>query len=96
MAELVDPSKIEEIVGTSRHPKKHFGRANWDEKMVYILHSAECVASDINLLECTYTKALDEGIDEKAWVFNWPVPLKIDEWGMLIPDTGSGWDSSSA
>lgn len=96
MSELVDPAKIEALVGTSRNPKKHLGRADWDEKVVYILHSRECVDSGIDLRECEYSKALDLGIDEKEWIFNWPVPLKIDEWGMLIPGTGSGWSSKNA
>jgi hypothetical protein len=64
MSELVDPSEIETIVGATRHPTDHIGRADSSTQTVYILHSQECRDSGIDLRECPFSIALDRGIEE--------------------------------
>lgn len=62
MSELVEPTLIEEIVGASRHPVKHLGRLiSAAADTVYILHSQACKDSGIDLRECVFSKALDNG-----------------------------------
>ena len=102
MSSRVDPSQIETIVGTSRHAMLHVARAVSDEQQVYILHSARCLDRGIDLLDCDYSLALDEGIDEAEWVnsMDKPVHVSIDR-GRLIPSTlcvrprGRSWDEES-
>ena len=79
MTELVDPDRIEAIVGCKRHPKAHFARAVSAEQKVYILHSQECVDSGIDLRECGYSVALSHGIDHDYWepVFDKPVMVAV-------------------
>lgn len=67
MSELVDPDRIEAIVGAPRHPLRHLGRAVSAEETVYILHSHRCKATSPDLLRCPYSRALDLGINPKAW-----------------------------
>lgn len=68
-AKRVPASDIERIVGTARRRHEHMGRAVSAEQEVYILHSQDCLDSDIDLLDCPFTFALEEfGIDtEGAW-----------------------------
>lgn len=68
MTALVPPDAIEKIVGARRHPTRHIGRAVEAEQMVYILHSAECKDSGIDLRDCPFSVALDEGINPPNWV----------------------------
>ncbi len=88
--ERVPADKIEEIVGVSRDPVTHWGRAVSEEERVYILHSAECRASMEDLLECEYSRALGRGIDcgfpWTLWrhVQDQPVPLEIFD-GYVLP-----------
>ncbi len=68
MTQLVDPAKIEQIVGATRHPVKHLAKADSEEQRVYILHSQQCLGSGIDLRDCPYSKSLDEhGIDPLNW-----------------------------
>lgn len=67
MSDLVDPTEIERIVGAERHAVQHLARAVSAEEMVYILHSQKCKDSGIDLRECPYSIALDEGIRMEDW-----------------------------
>ncbi len=67
MSDLVDPAKIEAIVGASRHPHLHLGRAVSSERTVYILHSEACINSGRDLRDCSWSWALDAGIDAEDW-----------------------------
>lgn len=98
MTDLVKSDEIESILGVPRHPTRHRGRADTTKSIVYILHSAECLASGRDLRECEYSLALDAGIDGDRWVWSkWcgvldkPVPLRlvqVDLVGVpsLLPD----------
>lgn len=88
MADLVPTDQIERIVGASRHPLRHLGRAVSAEQTVYILHSGRCYASGIDLRDCSYSRWLDHGIDPAEWQ-GWedkPVVLNVNRHGRLIPD----------
>lgn len=63
MTALVPPSEIEQIVGATRHPTHHYGRAVSAERTVYILHSQECRDTHDDLRNCPFSLALDLGID---------------------------------
>lgn len=81
MTNLVDPSKIEEIVGRSRHPIYHFARFVSEEQTAYILHSQECVDSGIDLRECRFSFALDvmtERDDVIPWVGDMDEPVLVN------------------
>nr|DAI83567.1 MAG TPA: hypothetical protein [Caudoviricetes sp.] len=67
MTELVPSEEIEALVGAHRHGSVHLGRAVNATQTVYILHSRECVDSGGDLRECSYSKALDVGIDVTVW-----------------------------
>lgn len=79
MSDLVSVDKIEGIVGAFRDPRVHIGRAVSEEETVYILHSQECKGSGIDLRECQYSLAMDNGILIKDWdgMFDRPVELGI-------------------
>ncbi len=83
MTDLVPADRIEKIVGMSRHPTDHLGRAVSAEQTVYILHSAECRDSGIDLRDCEYSTALDDGIDPDDFVGDMPVLLEITD-GHLV------------
>ncbi len=83
MTNLVDPDRIEGIVGARRHETLHIGRAVSAEQTVYILHSQECKDSGIDLRSCEYSVALDRGIDPTAWVEDEARLLSIDLSGSL-------------
>lgn len=86
MSDLVPTDEIEQIVGIQRHHKRHYGRAVSAEETVYILHSHQCKSSGIDLRECRYSVALDQGIDERDWAdaMDVPVRLTINRSGRLI------------
>lgn len=90
MGELVSASEIEQIVGAARHATEHIGRAVSNEQTVYILHSHKCKESGIDLRDCPFSLALDNGIDGDVWP-RWadqqdkPVPLAINH-GYLVPN----------
>lgn len=79
MANLVDPDEIEEIVGTKRHRRAHWGRAVRDDMVFYILHSQNCVEDNPDLRACPFSVALDQGIDLDTWkdLMDRPVLLQI-------------------
>ena len=85
--DLVDPDKIEQIVGIKRHVGWHYARVVSDEQTVYILHSQECRDSGRDLRECPYSLALDRGIHEKHWSGHEDeaVRVTINRSGRLIP-----------
>lgn len=88
MSRLEPAETIERAVGAKRHPTEHLGRAVSSEQRVYVLHSAECVASGIDLRACDYSLALDLGIDTANWADaeDRPVVLRIDPvWEDLLP-----------
>ncbi len=86
MTDLVDPTEIERIVGARRHATTHLGHADSDNEMVYILHSQECLDSGIDLRECSFSVALDKGINPLGWKYfmDQPVGLIIVG-GRLLP-----------
>lgn len=88
MSRLEAANKIEGIVGAKRHDTLHLARAVSAEQRVYILHSAECGASGIDLRKCEYSIALDDGIDLGIWddFQDQVVELAIDaDYGDLLP-----------
>lgn len=86
MAERVDSTKIESIVGVVRDPVDHYAREVSTEQTVYILHSQACLDSGIDLLDCAYSLALDKGIDTNHWVQDVPTRVIIRD-GELLPHT---------
>lgn len=89
MSDLVPPDAIERIVGVQRHPTEHWARAVSKEETVYILHSAECLASGVDLRECHFSLALDNGIRRSEWVEDRPVAVVITgafNTTRLVPD----------
>ena len=84
MSELVPADRIEQIVGAPRHPTDHIGRAVSSEATVYILHSRACLDSGVDLRQCDYSLALDEGIDPTEWAEDVPLRLAIVA-GRLAP-----------
>lgn len=88
MAELVDPSRIEDIVGIERHPFRHYARADSAERKVYILHSDTCRQATPDLRDCAFSLALDRGIDEAEWgdhLQDRPVQVTIAHGPRLVP-----------
>lgn len=84
MAELVDPTEIEAIVGTRRHTTKHYARVVTAEKTIYILHSAMCKAALLDLRDCPYSLALDRGVFLDGWPFDEPIHVTLVA-GELVP-----------
>lgn len=91
MSALVPATEIEGIVGVERHPVEHWGRAVSGEQTVYILHPVRCRDSGIDLRDCEYSVALDNGIDMRDWTEreDQPVRLAVDDEGWLIPAGGA-------
>lgn len=83
MTDLVPSDAIEQIVGVGRHDTKHWGRAISAEQTVYILHSQQCLDSGVDLRDCPYSLALDDGIDIDDWIQDVPVLLTLNERGDL-------------
>jgi hypothetical protein len=75
MSDLVPTEDIERIVGAPRHATLHQARAVSAEQTVYILHSRECLDSGIDLRDCRFSWALDNGIRLNEWQED--VPLKV-------------------
>lgn len=67
MTNLIPPDEVEQLVGAKRHPTKHIGRADHEERMIYILHSQECVDTNLDLRECKFSVALDRRVDGDCW-----------------------------
>lgn len=86
MSDLVPSDQIEGKVGIARHRKVHFGRAVSAEQTVYILHSQQCLDSGIDLRECRFSTALDQGINLAQWEGREDRPVALGVWGdRLIP-----------
>ena len=78
--------EIEAIVGVKRYEILHIGRAVSAEQRVFIMHSKACVESGIDLNDCRFSKALDNGIDPQEWD-GWedkPVILDVED-DALVP-----------
>lgn len=84
MIELVDPTEIEEIVGTRRHKTYHLARAVSAEETVYIMHSQVCVDTGRDLRDCPFSLALYRGIP--VWLWNG----KLDRVVTLFIDNTTG------
>lgn len=88
MSDLVDASQIERIVGVKRHRQAHYGRAVSAEQTVYILHSQRCLDSGIDLRDCRFSRALDQGIRPSSWEGHEDVPVGLGVWqDRLVPIT---------
>ena len=90
MSRVEKADKIEGIVGTKRHPTMHYAKADSTEQRVYLLHSAECLASGIDLRDCSLSEALDVGIDLIVWAEyqDRPVVVSVDpEHFDLVPES---------
>jgi hypothetical protein len=95
MSNLVDPERIEEIVGVRRHPTEHWARAVSAEEKVYVLHSQECRNSGVDLRLCDFSYALDEGLHWGDWngLEDVPVKVSVTEDGWLVPVAGRSPDA---
>lgn len=91
MSNLVDPDRIEKIVGMPRHPTEHYARAITAEQEVYILHSEQCRSTTPDLRDCPFSRALDRGIVHHVPWSGWrrvqdrPVRVEVFK-GWLVPD----------
>ena len=87
MTNLVPAEDIERIVGASRARYTHLGRMVSGN--VYILHSRLCKYSGIDLRECPFSVALDNGIDFDSWesLKDQTVYLDITPKGLLTCST---------
>ena len=85
MSDLVPADRIETIVGARRHLIDHIGRAVSAEDTVYILHSHACKDSGIDLRDCAFSLALDDGIDPDEWEQDVATALAITDDGRLVP-----------
>lgn len=97
MTRLESADRIEGIVGALRHPSRHTGRAVSVEQRVYILHSQDCLDSGIDLRECPFSVALDEGIDIDEWQGTEDRAVYIlrdPRVGDLVPEV-AGWELGS-
>lgn len=95
MSRLESAATIEAKVGAKRHPSEHLGRAVSATERVYVLHSDECVARGVDLRECEFSLALDEGIDLEVWdrYQDRPVLVVVDaDSGRLHPRLYAGGD----
>lgn len=84
MTALVPADRVEEIVGARRHATHHLGRAVSSEQVVYILHDQACKDSGLDLRECSYSLALDRGIEVADWAEDTTLALVV-EGGQLVP-----------
>lgn len=87
MSEIESADQIEQIVGVKRHATRHYARAVSAEQTVYILHSCACKDSGVDLRECLFSLALDNGIDEYDWsdVEDQSMRVTINRSQRLIP-----------
>jgi hypothetical protein len=84
VTDVVPTEDIERIVGAPRAPYDHLGRAVSEEETVYILHSKECLDSGIDLRECRFSKALDNGIDLDDWTHREDAPMVLRVLGYRV------------
>lgn len=86
MTDLVPADQIERIVGIERHPTQHYARLSRTDQSIYILHSAACRDSGIDLRYCPLSQALDYRF-EAAWELMISVPdapTPVEERGGLM------------
>lgn len=62
MTDLVDPDEIEGIIGFPRHGRLHLAIHDTGGGEVYVMHSQACVDSGIDLRDCEFSLALDDGV----------------------------------
>ncbi|MDE2105256.1 MAG: hypothetical protein KGL39_48975 [Patescibacteria group bacterium] len=84
MSDLVDSSAIERIVGARRHPTRHIARAVSPEERVYLLHSSQCQLAQRDLRLCSFSLAMDAGIDVDRWPQDRPLWVVVES-GRLVP-----------
>jgi hypothetical protein len=84
VSDLVPAESIESIVGAERHPNRHLARAVRAEQTVYILHSYDCLESGIDLRDCDFSRALDNGIRPAEWPEDVAVAVAVHE-NRLVP-----------
>ena len=60
MAQSVRPDIAELLVGCERQEELHMGRIV--DGTVYILHSKTCLVANDDLMDCTYTHAMGNGV----------------------------------
>jgi hypothetical protein len=53
--------------------------------MVYILHSQACFNLGDDLRDCSYSMALDRGINVSEWIQDVPLPVRVSASGRLVP-----------
>lgn len=88
MSDLVSAGDIERIVGARRHATEHLGRVDSAAQRVYVLHSAACLESEIDLRDCLFSIALDGGIKLHDWRGQEDRPVRLDLGlcdGRLVP-----------
>ena len=87
MSEFVPADEIEQIVGVKRHATRHYACAVSAEQTVYILHSFACKDSGVDLRECLFSLALDNGIDGVDWsgLEDQPIRVTINRSRLLTP-----------
>lgn len=89
MSDLVPSEDIERIVGIQRHNVTHYGRAVSADQTVYVMHSNRCLNSGIDLRQCPFSLALDEGIDVEDWAGREDVAVALRvRGGRLVPLRG--------
>jgi len=88
MAERVPAADIETVVGIERHLTLHYARVNTAWRITYVLHSHACWDAPTPLLECEFSIALEQPIDELEWAayLDRPVAVSVDSaTGQLYP-----------
>lgn len=88
MTTPVPGDQIEALVGARRHPTFHIAKAVSAERMVYLLHSQECADALADLRLCSFSRALDRGINPgEEWREHQdrPVVAALDAFGFLVP-----------
>ena len=89
MTDRVPAGRVARIMGAPRHATKHLAKAVSAERVVYILHSQECLTMFDDLRDCPFSLALDTGVDVAEWVENQPAEVAIED-GRLIPTAEAG------
>lgn len=83
---VVPSDEIEEIVGCLRFKDKHVGYVMSSRKTVYVMHSHYCRDSNVDLRQCKYSLAIEDGIDEEVWSGHMDKPMFVEvEDNTLVP-----------
>lgn len=87
MTTRIPAGQVESVVGRERHATDHYARADSAAQVVSILHSHACWDQPRPLVDCEFSLALDQGIDERMWVLHEDAPVRvaIDKSGRLVP-----------